>query len=418
MASLAELPVNMMAQESQTAYEDPWAEGGPYAPYIAQDQSRQATGYTTQESAFTHYQPSTINEHYFENAVTSQEAFSPMPAFSSTPRQQPYLETPRLVLDGPQDSRSVQKADLGAAHRVSPDPTSYPFEQRGLNQSSSASAASIASATSSNLGSPYHGALPLVQDPQSWSDPNPSIVQADGFDQDQYLPAGMELDMMFANDKLANGYVGECAGLPLSSTTEPPRSSLSSCVADASSFPCSSPSSLGTHAVSLPSSVAGQRPRYLSLDTTTIGEGPPTADVSASTQPSPFGVNPRGPLSRAARARSASAEPAVFRSPITPASASRSSPRSLSRKAGWARTAAGQTQSPTMLASQGPAPTSQPVVVLRSSPDATHELPPSTGSLSSFFSQSNGNFVPPLHNSCRFPNLPSCPCCCEFSSTT
>ena len=341
-------------------------------------------------------------------ATTSRDAYPSMMAYATNPRL-PYPENPRLVFDRPQQphAENNQITNIYTSQRVSPDPAvnSYPFADQALNQSSSASAASIASAASSNRGSPYHGALPVMDDGTCWTGPHPGIVPADGFTAQnplgsQFAPDQMEYHMMFTLDKSADHYVGECSENAFHTSAESPSPAMLSF----SPTPSSVLSPLPPCALYLHQSpLVGRAKPYHPLDT--------NSGLTTTPLPMNEAVTPRHSsraiIDRAdspSRMRSISAEPALFRSPTTPASACQS-PFARSAVDAQRRGSLPTTSRINQAVVNGLSPTGH--VMLRSSPEISHCFPvlPSPGPHTSLlFRQSSGNFVLPLHSSCRFPS--------------
>jgi hypothetical protein len=225
------------------------------------------------------------------------------------------------------------------------------------------STASGPSATSSAMGSPHsihNGVVPGHEWPQGLG-LNPSIVGYDNYangNEYTFAPSGMEeFDLSF-NPAKPNVFVGECQNI--SRTVSYQRGSVSS---------CSTPLSLSTFASSQKTVTSPTDHTLSDLGTSKQEVSPITPTSSTKTGyvddcfKSPISAFSRSPT--ASRRRSQASNPTFFAS----SSASRSQPAPCSPVSS----------------------VSQPF-----SPKANYQQ-------SHFFSQSSGNFVPPLQSSCWFP---------------
>jgi hypothetical protein len=222
---------------------------------------------------------------------------------------------------------------------------------------SSYSTASGPSASPSAVGSPHsihNGVVPSHEWATQGLGLNPSIVGYDNYTQGNeytFAPSGMEeFDLSF-NPAKPNGFVGECQNI--SRTISYQRGSVSS---------CSAPLSLSTIASS-PTSQS-------------LRDGMPKQEASPIT---PDSTN-------------ASFVDECFKSPVSAFSRSPSSsrrPSQMFNSSPFVSSSAGR----------GQAALCSPV-----SSTSRSFSPKTNYQQSHFFSQSSGNFVPPLESSCRFPS--------------
>ena len=239
----------------------------------------------------------------------------------------------------------------------------YPHESPEIRGAPSNYSASGPSATSSAMGSPHsiHGHIVPVPE---WTPHglglNPSIVSYDNFSNGNeftFGTSGMDDFALDLNPAKPNGFVGECKNVSRSASRQ--HGSISS-----------NPESLSSLSTFVPS--------------------PRTVDMSTSPATSRSMASPSTPVSAVRR----DSRDDFFKSPSV--SAYSGSPLS-SRRPSQAfnaplpavSSAAGRTHSPTSAVSQSFTSESIP------SYTTYHQSP--------FFSQSSGNFVPPLESSCRFP---------------
>ncbi|PGH16357.1 hypothetical protein AJ80_05207 [Polytolypa hystricis UAMH7299] len=124
--------------------------------------------------------------------------------YSSIPPTSHAFFDPTLL---PVDNQLYNKFDSYQQQAPSASPSGSNFEQLP-STSSSTTGPSAASTSSSAIGSPYQ---------ESWIDMNqapgygPGTVASDGYQ--EYVANGMEGDLVFANEKLPNSFVGKCANV-------------------------------------------------------------------------------------------------------------------------------------------------------------------------------------------------------------
>ncbi|KAI9806059.1 MAG: hypothetical protein M1833_004466 [Piccolia ochrophora] len=197
-SSLADQSANMIAHEDFSLYSD----------LLAHDPTAQQAayhGHGTQQ-----YSMDSGLEQYPGMSLSSHDGYSSVMAYSANTRA-PFFGAPQFVVDAPQE---VSKH--GQFH--SP-PTGSPatsasqsFDQPSSNLSS-ASGASVPSAASSAIGSPYSGASHRVAASDSWGQPgpglgiHPGIVPPEGFNPEGFGPHSLESEILFTTGKASNDYV-------------------------------------------------------------------------------------------------------------------------------------------------------------------------------------------------------------------
>jgi hypothetical protein len=232
--------------------------------------------------------------------------------------------------------------------------------------SSNYSTASAPSATSSAMGSPHsiHGHIVPVPEwaPQGLG-LNPSIVNYDNYgpgNEYTYQPQGMDDFALEFNPAKPNGFVGECQNISRSRQ----HGSISS--------NCESISSLSTFL-----------PSPNTLDTPTKSDSATRSIASPITPLSAIRTDPRDDCFKSPSVSAFSRSPSSSRRPS----------QAFNAPLYASSSAASRTQemrlSPVSAISQS----------LTSEPSPSY----ATYHQSHFFSQSSGNFVPPLESSCRFP---------------
>jgi hypothetical protein len=244
---------------------------------------------------------------------------------------------------------------------------------------SSGSAASIPSASSSTVGSPYSGPAHMIPSQDGYDHAAasyglgvmPAIVNHETFSQD-ILGTAMEAELSLAShEKLPDSFVGECADLS-SSQTPPTR------VAPPNARSVQ-PLSSSSHAQCLPFTAS---PQSLSINTFFDPRVPTAPSIASSSVLSTATHSPATDHTRATP---------IFKSPTTPASACsrRSSVVSPVNARGFPSAARSQTN----YASHAHM---FPHLSANFAPQQHH-----AGHFQShFFAQSSGNFIPPLESSC------------------
>lgn len=235
--------------------------------------------------------------------------------------------------------------------------TSQPAEH-AMPGLSSASGPSIASASSSAIGSPYSGNVQTFQ--ESWVDTSHGLglqgaVVGDLFPND-YVGGTVDPEG-FYQKKSQNSYVGELQDIS---------SSVQSTVRVSASHECPPPCRV------VPSE-ENVKPSFRNSLRATAGAPVPVSSDSSGISMTPVSHSVASPSSGAP----------LFASPSTPASARISTPSIKSPNVDYR----------------------QPGLCSKTASFESSTFSPNAGpsiSSSSFFQQSSGNFVPPLESSCRF----------------
>lgn len=322
------------------------------------------------------YQDLNMNNEAFHNAAT----FAALP-FS-------YYENPSLFVEAPPKAFDYESSSPSA--HSSQQQTSHDFPPSLL---SSASGPSVASASSSTIGSPYSVHAQTVSTQDAWASQHglgfdPTIVSHEVF-APEYVGAGIDLELSFAtSDKIHGTFVGECAD-------------LSSFQKRSSTFPVNLPSSslCVPHQARITAS-----PEPLTIDS--ILDRASAASAVKRGCPNLTREGPSGPIRR----ENGFVRPSsgVFKSPTTPASAHT---RNTSSKSPTAHASVHAASYPPA-ASRTPMTHQQPQQHSPSSPPTQqngHHFQ------NHFFAQSSGNFMPPLESSCSFS--PCAVSSCIFSPT-
>ncbi|KAI9751839.1 MAG: hypothetical protein M1835_001166 [Candelina submexicana] len=351
---------------------------GSYSDILDQDSSRHEEPYTK------HFSSNMSNPY---SRMTAYDSYDPINAYSSA--QQPFYDTPRFVLDAPQDGGHCQRTPSGspatsASQSFDPPPSTL----------SSASGASIQSASSSAMGSPYSRASQILPGAEPWADPSkhglgigPSIVQNDNFEHETSIPASLEHELMFTDNKVPSGFVGN----------------------DFQAISSSFPSSQSLVTASAPALVVN----------TTMAESGVTIDsildeVNSDVTTPKSSISPSSAISATASHHSTSSHQATkehghFRSPTVPASIRATlSPISYSpvttQRRDFRRSSLGSAGARKW--DHSPSVSPKPSPSAKSSAQFV-PLEPTQGPqfpyTSPFFVQSSGNFVAPLQSS--YPSL-------------
>lgn len=300
-------------------------------------------------------------------------SYDSIPGFHPLPFS--YFENPTMFASAPAQSMKPQISRSQSQNSFNQ------YQQQSTEMPpaliSSASNASIPSASSSTVGSPYSGPINTSQAQDTYVDDAlshglgllPTIVNQDGFRQD-FAGSGFESELPMGHDKIMSGnFVGECADLSYSFKRSPtlPVAMRQSSQSVFSATPVSASS---------PRIISTQHELEAPLNVPALVQTPPVTDVSCSSSLPP------------------SVEP-VFKSPSTPASAYPRTPGATSPTNPRQSMHGGQqTSSP----QQAP---SAPVVAHGPSPMLQYG-----GQYQGhFFAQSSGTYMPPLETSCSFSLL-------------
>ncbi|KAI9771880.1 MAG: hypothetical protein M1840_001650 [Geoglossum simile] len=175
---------------------------------------------------FTHaFDQGSLEESYTQNGMSTYDSYPPVPAYRT------YYDSPNLIVSAPQDAHKhnyLMPTPEGSPahsslHSFDPPPSVF-----------SSSGASIPSAASSTMGSPYSNGGHIVHGVDPWSDMatqglgiGPSIVQQDSFGNESF--ALQDAPLFDPSDKTLSAFVGECSQIssspravtpvPLSSST-------------------------------------------------------------------------------------------------------------------------------------------------------------------------------------------------------
>ena len=310
---------------------------------------------------------------------TSYGSYESMSGFHPLPFS--YYENPAMFAPAP---AQPMKSAISRSHSQN---SVHQYQQQTAELPpaliSSASNASIPSATSSTVGSPYSGPINTSQAQDSYVNEAlshglgllPTIVNQDGFQHD-FVGSGFDTDMPMGHDKMiAGNFVGECADLSYSLKR-------SSTLPVTSRQPAQSVFSVTPLTASPPELTSTLHEFEASTNARALVEAPPVTDVnrSSSLPATPFQHQPLN-------------EP-VFKSPTTPASAYSRTPNATS-----------PTDRRQPMHNGQPTTTSQHQSSYAAlSPP--HPMQQYGGQFQShFFAQSSGNYMPPLETSCSFSLL-------------
>jgi hypothetical protein len=262
---------------------------------------------------------------------------------------------------------------------------------------SSASGPSIASASSSAIGSPYSGTTHNFH--ETWVDTNHGLglqaaMATDLFPHD-YMGSTVETESTFYPDKLSNNFVGESKSISSDVKSESLFPTAASCLFESSSSTLQTSSSLEEHHI--------------------VSKGTPTQATSVVACMNSQGSPVPPILSPAENVVSPSPDVPRFKSPISPASTRRRSTKPYSPVLGRPHRAHAQS-----IGTLGRIVKRSPSIFPRT---FNSSLPssPSLANIStlhsfqnSFFNQSSGNFLPPLESSCWFSLNNPCQCLFEL----
>jgi hypothetical protein len=328
---------------------------------LAFEQSRRHEPFNQyyQFDAQEHYSDLNMNDESFHNAAT----------FASLPFS--YYENPSLFVEASQ--KPFDYEFRSPSSHSSHQQTSHDCPPSLL---SSASGPSVASASSSTIGSPYSVHAQTVSSQDTWNSQyglgfDPAIVNHEVF-ASEYVGAGIDPDLSFAaNEKIHGSFVGECAD-------------LSSFQKRSSKFPVTVSSS----SLSIPHQLrTTASPELLTIDS--ILDRASAATAAERGSPNLIRGGPSGPI----RKENSLVPPSdsVFKSPTTPASAH------IRGKSPTAHASVHAASYPPA-ASRVHRTQQQPHQSSPSSPTTQH----GNNFQTHFFAQSSGSFMPPLESSCSF----------------
>lgn len=362
-----------------------------YNDIMAQQQGRQENVYGNQQY--------TLDDQFVEMGMTTYDSYASVTAPSSAPTA--FYDAPQFVVDAPQETLKL------GHYRYTPpgspsNSASHSFDHPPSTMSST-SGASVRSANSSAVGSPYSRSTHTISSREPWTESGyglglgPSIVSQDSFCQSDFVSAGLEHEVLFAPEKLPSGFVGECTEVP-SSQGLAQSAPFSSSISNNFRYPF-------PHTLAVNTSVAGSggTPGIKLHEAKHHADHPmawSSGESTRSTSASPS-FSRSQPL-----AKSSPQNADVFRSPSTPASAT-SSFFSRARSPALVRGVESRRQS--VVGAGIKKPTSSPKASPGRFPHGRPTPPPSSPSQvyagqfqTPFFSQSSGNFIAPLESSCWF----------------
>ena len=307
-----------------------------------------------------------VHDPYSGMAFNGYGSYDSNSSFSSLPYG--YIDAQSLSTE----SSQPQGDDLSHPYMKAP----YSSAENPPSTLSTASGPSVPSATSSTVGSPYSGPVHTLSYQDVWSTSHqglgvdPAIIPNDNYNYG-FGTAEFESDIKYAmHNKATEDFVGESQ--KVSPFVQP------SIVQSTTSLPIRSSrpqDTLSLSTISVPK--AQENPKGESMTIDTILERANRAIDDAIALRSPPSAHPSDRTSRNAQSGQLTSSTknkknGGFKSPITPASATPETPKSISH------------------------PSARPS---GSAPSPNH----TSHFQSHFFSQSSGNFVPPLETSCRFP---------------
>ena len=315
---------------------------------------------------FNQYYQLKVQEHYLDLNMNN-ESFQNAATFASLPFS--YYENPSLFVEAPQNTFDYETRSHSS--HSSHQQILHDFPPSLL---SSASGPSIASASSSTIGSPYSVHAQTVSSQDTWRSHHglgfdPAIVNHEVFPP-EYVGAGIDPELSFAtSDKLHGSFVGECAD-------------LSSFQKRSSNFPVTVSSS----SLSIPHQVRiTASPEPLSIDS--ILDRASAASAAERGSANLIRDGPPGPIIR----ENSSVLPSggVFKSPTTPASAQ-------------VRINSSTAHASVHAASYPPTATRMSRTPQQSTPSSPPTQQHGNHFQTNFFAQSSGSFMPPLESSCSF----------------
>ena len=310
---------------------------------------------------------------------TSYGSYDSMSGFHPLPIS--YYENPTMFASAP---AQTMKSQITRSHSQN---SVHQYQQQNSELPpaliSSASNASIPSATSSTVGSPYSGPINTSQAQNSYVNEAlshglgllPTIVNQDGYQHD-FVGSGFDTDMPMGHDKMiAGNFVGEFADFSYSLKPLPN-------LPVATRQPAQSVYSVTPLTASPPELLSTLHKFEASAHVPAFVDAPPAIDVSRSLS-LPATLFEHQPLNET-----------VFKSPTTPASAY---PRTPITTSPIDRRQSMHNGQPTNSSQHQPS---------HAALSPLHPMQPYGGQFQShFFAQSSGNYMPPLETSCSFSLL-------------
>lgn len=342
-----------------------------------------------------------MDDQFIDLAMTTYDSCAPVAALC--PASTALYNAPQFIVDAPQDTLKHNSYRYTPPRSPS-NSASHSFDHPPSTMSSN-SGASVQSANSSTVGSPYSRSIHIVPSQEPWTERGhglgfgPSILSQESFYPGEYVTRSLEHEVIYAQEKLPSDFVGKSR--KVSSSQGPMGSALSSSSLS-DSFRHTFIPSLAVH-----TSVGGS--------STTIDTFLQEVNSQVGTESSPDSAHPvftpvDFPQTRAEKPSPSASE--VFMSPSTPASATPSI-ASRTRSPADPRRVVSRSQSVVdagvKKVKSSPRASPGRVSYGRPTPPPTSPTMVSVGPFQSpFFSQSSGNFVAPLESSCWFSYTTLC----------
>ena len=345
----------------------------------------------------------TMDGQFIDLAMTTYDSYAPVAALSSAPAAS--YNAPQFIVDAPQDSLK-HKSYRYTPPRSPSNSAAHSFDQPPSTMSST-SGASIQSANSSAVGSPYSRSIHIVPSQEPWTETGhglgigPGILSQESFYSSDYVTRSLEQEAIFAQEKFPSDFVGKSRKV---SSSQGPMSSASLSSSLSDSFRHTFIPSLAVN-----TSVPGPN--------TTIDTILEEVNSQVGTESSPDSAHPVFTPIDLPRARARKSSPSTseaFMSPSTPASATPS--RTRSPAVAWRTVSRSQSVVDGGVKKVKSSPRSSPdrLPYGRPTPPPVSPTSVSVGQFHTpFFSQSSGNFVAPLESSCWF----SCATLCSISTS-
>ena len=338
----------------------------------------------------------TMDDQLVDLAMTTYDSCAPVAALSAAPVT--IYNTPQFIVDAPQDHFKHDSYRYTPPRSPSNSAT-HSFDHPPSTMSST-SGASVQSANSSAVGSPYSRSTHIVPPQEPWTETRhglglgPGAASQESFYSGEYVTRGLEHDVLYAPEKFPSDFVGKSRKV---SSSQGPAGSVLSSSSLSDSFHHTFVPSLAVN-----TAVGGSNATTIDTILEQVNSQVGTPRVESSPDSAHPAVTPAD-LPRARRRKASPSASDAFMSPSTPASATPS--RTRSPAAVWR----GQSQSRSLVDAGVKKVKSSP----RSSPGRSFygrpTPPPTSPTLASvgqfptpFFSQSSGNFVAPLESSCWF----------------
>ena len=307
--------------------------------------------------------------------MNAYNTFDTSSSYASLPY---YFENPALFVEAPQEDTKYDLNRLASSggnfHTISHIHAEHP-----LSLVSSASGPSLPSASSSTVGSPHSGHSHPVSAPESWISAGhfaaiPAVVNPEGYFGD-FAGVDVGVDNSFlTRGKLPDDFVGECADL----------SSFSKRSSDFS--------------INNSRQSRSSQPQQPTFSASPVSASVETFGLNNASAPAPITADTKNFLQSSIvrvkkESESSTRSDRVFKSPTTPASARSRTPSTSSPVTARASKAIPKAVVHSGASASYPTP-SRPTM----SPMQQHGTP----FQQHFFSQSSGNFMPPLESSCSF----------------